>query len=309
MTYFIMSLDGGGIRGIMTAKLLERLEREKPFINKVDLIAGTSTGGILALGLANDLKPGQLVDLYLNNGEEIFSYRDIADFLAGPADELLRANYDNETGNEKDRKGLKPVLEKYLKNKKLDELKKKVLITTFDLDNQAKPPEIRKWKPKFLHNYGENSDGEVLAVDAAVRTSAAPTFFPSYQGYIDGGVVANNPATCALSKAVKEGEALKDIWLLSVGTGINPKLIRGDRLDWGITKWATKIIDLLMDGMPSVADYQCRQLLGPRYHRLDVVLEQAFDMDDVARIDALLAKAESQNLEKTLEWLGTAIAG
>lgn len=88
MTHLILSLDGGGIRGVLTAKILERLEAACPFLDRVELVAGTSTGGILALGLARGLTPSALVELYRTEGPRIFDHRDALDRLAGPADEL-----------------------------------------------------------------------------------------------------------------------------------------------------------------------------------------------------------------------------
>ena len=75
-----------------------------------------------------------------------------------------------------------------------------VLIPSFQLDNQAPHAGQRQWKPKFFHNYpGPDSDGAELVVDVAMRTSAAPIYFPTYQSYIDGGVVANDPSMAALA--------------------------------------------------------------------------------------------------------------
>lgn len=189
------------------------------------------------------------------------------------------------------------------------ELGKRVLIPTFDLDNEA--PIERQWKPKFLHNYPTpGNDGQVRAVDAALRTTAAPTYFPSYQGCIDGGVVANNPATCALAKAVKAGTRLDELCLLSLGTGFNPRLIAGARHDWGKAQWIKdrRILDVVMDGMPGVADYQCTQLLGERrYHRLDIRLPRVIALDNVGEIDALLRIAgdprTQQAIDATVAWL------
>jgi hypothetical protein len=185
---------------------------------------------------------------------------------------------------------------------KLADLQKKVLIPTFDLDNEDK--DSRNWKPKFLHNFTRpGNDGHVSVVDAALRTSAAPTYFPSYQGFIDGGVVVNNPAMCAVANAIKGGVRLEDIRLLSVGTGFNPHVVRGDRHDWGRSQWICHIIQLMMDGMPGVADYQCQHLLGESYARLDVLLEQVIELDDVARVKTLLSIADRAPIEQTVAWL------
>jgi uncharacterized protein len=300
VAYFIVSLDGGGIRGVLTARLLQRVEQAKPFLQRVDLFTGTSTGGILALGLAHGLSPAQLVQLYVEQGDDIFESRDLLDKVSGPADELWRADYSN--------KGLTSALEHSFQDKAraltLGHLKKKVLIPTFDLDNGAKPPEVRAWKPKFLHNYETpGNDRAVGVIDAALRTSAAPTYFPTHQGFIDGGVVANNPSTCALAKVIKAGVPLSEVRMLSLGTGFSPHVIRGDH-DWGKAQWVSPLLDILMDGMSGVANYQCEQLLGTQYLRLDAVYSQVIALDDVERIDTLLRHADQVDLGPVLAWLG-----
>jgi len=198
--YRILSVDGGGIRGLYAAVLLDRLTLEVPtLVDRVDLVAGTSTGGIIALGLAHGLAPADLVALYRDRAKEIFddSWLDDLKDLGG----LTGADYDNEN--------LKKLLgEIFGKRTTLKQLKKRVLVPTFDLDNESPAPGKRMWKPKFFHNYpGPDSDGEELVVDVALRTSAAPTYFPTYQGYIDGAVVANNPAMAPSRRRWTRGRA------------------------------------------------------------------------------------------------------
>jgi uncharacterized protein len=205
----ILSLDGGGIRGILTAVLLDRLQKEYPALlnvrpDAITLIAGTSTGGILALGLADGLTPAQIRDLYVVNGRSIFDAtwtRDIRD-LGG----LAGSKYDNSN--------LKQVLQQTFGGKKLDDLKTRVLIASFHLDDED--PTARSWKPKFFHNFpGPDSDGAAMVVDVAMETSAAPTYFPSYNGYVDGGVVANNPSMAALAQALDSRNGPEDRAALS----------------------------------------------------------------------------------------------
>ena len=255
--YRILSMDGGGIRGLYAAVLLERLTREVPtLVDGVDLVAGTSTGGIIALGLAHGLAPADLVALYRDPAKEIFddSWLDDLKDLGG----LTGADYDNDK--------LKTLMEDVFgKKTRLKQLKKRVLVPTFDLDNESPDPGKRMWKPKFFHNYpGPDSDGGELVVDVALRTSAAPTYFPTYQGYIDGAVVANNPAMAALAQALDAGtgkQALQDVRLFSLSTGVNPAYVAGKELDWGYAQWAKPLIALMVDGMMGVADYQCARLL------------------------------------------------
>ena len=168
-SYKILSLDGGGIRGLLTAIILERLNLTNPgWLDNVDLLAGTSTGGFIALGLAHGLKPTQLRDLYEKKGEKIFddSWLDDLKDIGG----LTGADYDN--------KNLMRELKRTFGNTRLKNLKKRVLIPAFDLDNEDKDAKKRSWAPKFFHNFpGPDSDGMALVRNVALYTSAAPTYF------------------------------------------------------------------------------------------------------------------------------------
>src|SRR6185436_3125915 len=153
-------------------------------------------------------------------------------------------------------------------------------------------------------------------------TSAAPSFFPSSRTYVDGGVMANNPSMCALAQALKAGAALDEIALLSLGTGLNPKFLKGENLNWGSLRWVhfktlipaislkartsavnradAFITELLVEGTMDVAQYQCRQILKERFHRLNPLLQMngevvRIDLDDAHKIEALLLIAQSAN--------------
>jgi predicted acylesterase/phospholipase RssA len=129
--YRILSLDGGGIRGVLTAKLLERLEMAHPgFLSKVDLLAGTSTGGILALGLAVGLAPEEIGRLYEESGTKVFAnslWDDIRDLGM-----LIGSDYSNEP--------LKQALLELMGEITLGDLQKRVLVSSFDLDNDPQEP-------------------------------------------------------------------------------------------------------------------------------------------------------------------------
>jgi len=297
--YRILTIDGGGIRGLLTTILLERLEKAVPgFLGQIDLFAGTSTGGILALGLAYGVTPTAARDLYEIKGPQVFAdsvFDNVRDL--GSA---IGAQYSNAN--------LKKVLTEYFGQKTLADCRKKVLISAFDLDNGAdKPAPLRTWKPKFFHNYpGPDSDGKELIVDVALRTAAAPSFFPVYQGYADGGVFANNPSMAALAQALEPntgGQALADVSLLSLGTGRGNQFLTTQDADWGWVQWAPHIIDIMLGGSSGVAEYECRQLLGPRFHRLDPLLPETIGLGDVAKIPRLVDIAERVMLETTIDWL------
>jgi patatin-like phospholipase/acyl hydrolase len=109
-------------------------------------------------------------------------------------------------------------------------------------------------------------------VDVALYTSAAPTYFPTYRGYVDGGVVSNNPSMCAVAQALEPTtgkQKLRDIRVLSMGTGYNPKYITAENEDWGFIEWAPHLISLMLEGSMGLADYQCRQLLETHYQRVN----------------------------------------
>lgn len=300
--YRVLSLDGGGIRGILTSRLLERLEDARTgFLGGVDLFAGTSTGGILALGLAAGLSPRDITELYRTQGATIFANDTIFDAF-GHADKLVMADYRTEP--------LKKELEERFGDLRLGDLERKVVVATFQLDSEVVTKEgVRSWKPKFVHNFPEAStDSEQLVADVALRTTAAPTYFPVYQGFIDGGVAANNPAMCALAQALDPATAnqhLDDVALLGVGTGVRPHYIEGETHDWGYAQWAASLVGIVMGGVSGVADFQCRQVLGERYHRLDVVLPRDIALDAVDDVDFLEDLATAHDIADAVAWLAS----
>jgi len=303
--YRILSLDGGGIRGVLTATLLDRLEAAVPgFLDKVNMFAGTSTGGLLALGLARGLTPRECRALYENYGSEIFLRSRF-----GALVDVFRAKYRNDR--------LAARLREQFGDLTLGDLAvkgKHVLISSFDLDNGPDNRQgVRMWKPKFFHNLDpSDSDYTERMVDVALRTSAAPAYFPVYDGHIDGGVAANNPSTCALAQALAAGKDLNEIVLISVGTGLNPRIVEAQNAQWGWLRWARfpvrrvvgelsrsghdLIIDLLIEGTVDVAHYQCRQLLKTRFHRLNPTLPEPIDLDRVDQINHLRELAEAASL-------------
>lgn len=304
MAHRILSFDGGGIRGLLTVILLERLEREvQGWIDRADLLAGTSTGALIALGLARGMSPTEVRELYERHGREIFhdTWLDNIQDLG----RLAGAGYDNVR--------LKRVLKARFGDLRLKDLRRRVLIPAFDLDNEAADPARRAWAAKFFHNIpGSDSDGDRLVRDIALYTTAAPTYFPSADGYIDGGVVANNPSLAALAQTQDDRAdgpvpPLRQVRMLSLGTGRPLMRIEGRRLDWGLGQWAKPLLGILTEGGMGVVDYQCRQFLGRRYHRLSPAFapDDLIPMDAVNRMDDLVRIAGSIDLAPTLAWLRT----
>lgn len=299
--YRVVSIDGGGIRGLVTTVLLQRIVATpglENFLDSIDLIAGTSTGGLLALGIAKQLDLSVIRDVYVKKGPKIFDDSWLDDLV--DLGKLRGADYDI--------KPLRRELKRLFGDATLGGLSKRVLITTFDLDNEA--PVDRTWKPKLFHNFpGPYNDTASLAVDVGLYTSAAPTYFPSVDGYIDGGVYASNPAMCALAQTqdprYNPTPSLDDVLLLSLGTGMSLQYIKGKSHDWGYVQWIKPLISLMLDGTAGIADYQCRQMLRERYHRLAPVFPVGVTvpMDDIDKISYMVKFAEELPIEETINWL------
>jgi uncharacterized protein len=309
----ILSIDGGGIRGIIPGQILVILEEKLKaktgnenarIADYFDLIAGTSTGGILTCAYLTPDKESpsrpkfnasQVVDLYLKNGGDIFSVSlgHKLRTMGGVLDEKYP-----ETGLEK-------ALEKYFGDTKLSELLKPCLITSYD---------IKRRQGHFFtqHDAIKRPGWDFLVKDVARSTSAAPTYFQcsdiksitdvSYP-LIDGGVFVNNPTLCAFAEVYNEYKtAPENMAILSLGTGYSKKEYDYDKAkDWGMVQWVKPLIDIMMSGVADVVDYQLRQMFDAigaqsQYVRINTELpiDVNTDMDD----------ASPKNL-KALKELGT----
>ena len=143
--YKILSIDGGGIRGIIPARVLERLETHRPgIVQEFDLYAGSSTGAVLAAGFAYGFDPRFMRQMYQGFGKEVFAdsiWDDLRDLKY-----ILGADYSIDN--------MKALLERVIGETTLGDLEKKVLIATFDLKDESRDPP--RWKPKFFHNYPDS---------------------------------------------------------------------------------------------------------------------------------------------------------
>ncbi len=301
--YRVLSIDGGGIRGIIPTVILQRIVSTpglQDFLDKVDLIAGTSTGGLLALGIAKGIPLDRIRDIYVKAGPKIFDDSWLDDLV--DLGKIFGADYKIT--------GLRNELKKLFGDTTLGQLKKKVLITAFDLDNEDPNPMRRRWKPKLFHNFpGPKNDSKYLAYKVGLYTSAAPTYFPTVDGYIDGGVYATNPSMCALAQTqdsrYQPNPELDEVVLFSLGTGTSLQYIKGKTHDWGYAQWAKPLVSLMLEGTADIADYQCRQMLGERYHRLAPVFPPGttIDMDGVDKIPYMIDFASNLSIKKTIQWL------
>ncbi len=290
--YRILSIDGGGLRGIIPLAILERLDSAvQGWRQNINMFAGTSTGGLIALCLAKGMSPSDLLNVYMNRGAFIFErnlwqkVKDLGD-VTGP-------KYDSTNREQVCRDVLGDLRLKDLRSK--DGNSGHVVITSFDLDDRAdQDASTRRWKAKIFHNVptmdNSGDDGE-YAYRVAMRTSSAPTFFASYDGFVDGGVFANNPSMCGLAQTRDSRLAIDipfpGVKMISFGTGFFPFHLDGDE-SWGLAQWAPHFVDLLMDGVNEVADFQARQLMhGGNYFRVAPSMQTNIAMDDASEVGVL----------------------
>ncbi len=287
----ILSIDGGGIRGLIPARVLQEIENltGRRIADLFDLVAGTSTGGILALGLT---KPGQaggpeysaadLVELYESEGPRIFSRSAWHHLYA--LNNLAEERYDAT--------GIEQVLGEYFGDSRLSEALTPLLVTSYDIERRA---------PYFFKSYraADDPDRDTSMAAAARATSAAPTYFEphridipgtnDYRALVDGGVFANNPTMCAYVEAKDLYPTAVDYHVVSIGTGQLTRRIPIDEArGWGLAMWAQPLLGVVFDGVSDTVDYQVRAMCRTDtdvqpYHRLQVALTEGNDdMDDVS---------------------------
>jgi hypothetical protein len=295
----ILSIDGGGIRGIIPATILAEIEKRtaQPIALLFDLVAGTSTGGILALGLTIPRVPSaplhtaeSLVEMYEREGRRIFSRSLLRKFFA----------CDNLTWKKYSSKGIEQVLKDYFGDSRLRDAVTDVLIPSYEIERRF---------PFFFKSTsaGVRPDYDFAVRDIARATSAAPSYFEPmklltgtvahHYTLIDGGVFANNPTACALVEARTSHPDDQGYLIVSLGTGT---LLRSLPLTvakyWGAVRWAKPLLDIVFDGVSSTVDYQLRQLVPDvpnqckHYYRFQVELNghnHALDNTSPRNITAL----------------------
>jgi patatin-like phospholipase/acyl hydrolase len=245
----LLSIDGGGIRGIVPARILSWLEaRIGPCAHTFDLICGTSTGGILAAGLCHTTEgktptysASALLGLYRDHGAEIFSrhWYDVAAFL--------KCKYSAAA--------LEAILKQYYGDVMLSAALTDVIITAFD---QV------AWEPKLF----KSSKARLSPKDdaplwyAARATAAAPTYFPNIDGLVDGGVAGiTNPSMVALTEARIRWPG-EPAFLLSIGTGAKQRRVDTKKsAGWGQLAYLSPLIDMLLAGPERIVERQCQELL------------------------------------------------
>ncbi|MCY3857282.1 MAG: CBASS cGAMP-activated phospholipase [Gammaproteobacteria bacterium] len=285
----ILSIDGGGIRGVFPAAFLAELEHrylgDSSIANYFDLIAGTSTGGIIALGLAAGLCASDLRELYISRGHEVFpppsgGILALPKNWIGKARRLFKYRYDSES--------LKRVIECTLGTRKFGEAKVRLCIPS--ADGKHSEPYIFKTP----HHPDYKKDKKEYMTKVAMATAAAPTFFQPFadSGYIflDGGLWANDPIMVGLVDSLSCYSIDRaQVRILSIGCGSRPYIINRKRVRGGLWAWR-KIIESAMHLQSSNALGQAGLLIGrDRITRVDPgPIGASIELDDWAgAIDTL----------------------
>jgi patatin-like phospholipase/acyl hydrolase len=281
----ILSIDGGGLRGIVPVLILKRIEEMtgKKIHELFDVIVGTSTGGIIACGLTctkDGVNPllsiDKLIELYTTKGNTIFPAK--KNFITKS---ISRVN--SYLNPEFSPKGLDGLLTEYFEDLTLVDTLKPIIVSSYDLKNN----EVLMFKTRNAVWNKEQYNAKLK--DVCRATSAAPTYLPSYEMKydgkkricVDGGVYINNPAMAGVSDVLKtfEGISINDIECLSLGTGIySENLGIKNTPSWGLLCWAKPISTLMMQATSKATTYECDEILK-KHLRLQVSIDEESKSD------------------------------
>jgi hypothetical protein len=252
-TFKILSIDGGGIKGLYSSTILEHLEEKYncSISDHFDMLCGTSTGGLIALALSLGIPAKTISDFYMKKGKRIFPY---IPFFSSLKQVMWGGKFSD--------KNLRESLIDVFGENKIGDSKNLLCIPTYTYTD------ARPWVFKFDHKEGNlDRDNKAKYVDVALATSAAPTYFPlceidyyDKKQFIDGGVWANNPTLVGLIEAlcyfVGKGKEYHDIKLLSVSSltlsGGKPIGLCRRR---SFVKWRSDLFDVFNTGQSFFTDY------------------------------------------------------
>lgn len=302
MTYKILCIDGGGIKGVFALQLLQQLQEDAKvkLLNHVDCLAGTSTGALIVSSFSAGFKPKDLIRFYQLLGSRAFPYG---------------KNYEH-GGAKYDPSKLKKILTKlFAKYPTLADVKRDIIIPTCSLCHKQQ----KKWYPEVFDNFDREKAKEYSLVDVALRSSAAPIYYPSYQNYVDGGIFALNPSLVAFSSAIdpkKGNQKIEDVRLLSIGTGVNPVAIH-EEVDWDEVRWMKPyhtlsqhpLFSLMTEVGSLVPEYPLQQMLKGNYQRVNGFLPSPIEIDDATRVPTLIKAAKNvphlypDQWRQTVEWV------
>lgn len=276
-TFKILTLDGGGTRGIYTAQLLALAEQEFDIRIKdsFDLIAGTSTGSIIAGAIVSEIPMDEIVELFESEAPDIFQkkwYRNL----------LFSSKYSEDV--------LAHVIAKHIPAKPLSEISTPLIITSSEITTS----ELHVFRSNYAAKLNESdyADGDVCIRDAVVASCSAPTFF-NPKGlndllFADGGLWANNPSVAAYTEALTTfGKDVTDVKILSIGTG-HAKTMYQKKSRWGfLIGWGgPKLVSFVMMLQSQASAKMVKQLLKDNYMRISPSID-FWDIDSVKPLNKL----------------------
>jgi patatin-like phospholipase/acyl hydrolase len=309
-TFNILSIDGGGLRGIIPLRILQKVEEltGKKIQDCFDMVAGTSTGGLIAccLTLRRENRSqvpkyslAEIADIYLKKGNIIFPVRSGLGKFFRQAGNLISPKF-NTTG-------INSVLREYVSDQKIKDSLLPIMVSTYDLSGN---------RPVFFKTSEAVGDESANAAiyDICRATSAAPTFLPAYSFTykgklltgIDGGIYVNNPAMAAIAEVSRYGDmgfyrkkdgtavAFDDIRVLSLGTGsFTGTITQSEAVSWGELQWIRRITEVMMKGVNQSTDYESREMVEDpndpdRYVRLSI------DISDERYADGRCERSNAQ---------------
>lgn len=286
----ILSFDGGGQKGLFPAAVLAAVEGDLgiKIADHFDLIVGTSTGGLIALGLGAGLRPAEIVEFYVSTGPNIFGAGRRLGRLWRPKHDARR---------------LQAALTEVFGDRLLGSSTKRLVIPAYSLDSND------VYVFKTPHHDRLRRDHKERMVDVAMASSAAPTFLPAFRlgnnRLIDGGVWANNPALIAVAEAKSMlGVPVSDIRILSMGTTDECISLGNELNHGGLFQWARPAAGLLLHAQAIGSYHAAEHLVGPEnVTRVDVPVPAGLfrlDRIDEARVRGL-AEAVARTASPAIE--------
>ena len=288
----ILSIDGGGIKGSLPAAFLSHIEShlQQPLVDYFDLIAGTSTGGIIALGLASGLKACEITDFYKDKGPGIFA-QDQTTAVGKHLGKVARGAKQLAHSSKYSNTSLSKAVQEVFGDKLLGESRTRLVIPAFN--NNVNDVYLFK----TAHHPRLRTDYKGKMVDVALATAAAPTYFPAHvlksgTTLIDGGIWANNPALIAVVEAMTVLEQpTSSINVLSLGCTDEVFQVPDNASQLDLKDYA---VDLFMKGQSVSSENTAKLLIDAFYGRTNafqrynpIVPHGVFSLDDVSQITRL----------------------
>lgn len=295
-TFRIISFDGGGVRGALSTRLLKRItDRYPTLINNTDMFAGTSTGSFIALALAYNKTPTFIDNLY--------TYEDMKYVFTPSHRSIFRPKFNNTHLRNL-------LLDIFPPQLSLASLGKYAFVPSFNVKGYTK----EGYEIVFFTNLLNNPTISEKVIDVALYSSAAPTYFPSINNFIDGGVVINSPTTAPLlyvRSILSNTYRIPDFRILSIGTGYYPATITRNISNWGLSQWSfsplkrskSPLLSILLEDPVQLEVRYASELLHKNFFRLNPHLPYPISLADYKEVSTLKALADETDLSDTFKFI------